>query len=87
MQHVIHLPLLRKALAEEFNIDEYILNSGDDVFGAVQLLVEAEWVFDSKLSGIAVDWQGDVITLSVDDARQDVNKSLTELGQHLARYA
>ncbi|MBE7559781.1 hypothetical protein HS125_12885 [bacterium] len=87
MQHVIQLPTLRKALAEEFNIDEYILNSSDDVFGAIQLLVEAEWVFDSQLSGVAVDWSGDVITLSVDDARQDVNRSLSELQEHLARYA
>lgn len=87
MRHVIQLLQLRKALLSEFNIDEYILNSGDDVFGAIQLLVEADWVFDSGLSGVQVEWNGDEIVLSVDEARGDVNASLVELNRRLAQYA
>ena len=87
MKHVIRLPQLREALAQEFNIDEYILNSGDDVFGAIQLLVDEEWVFDPALSGVTPVWDGgDEIVLEVEDAREDVNKSLVQLGEHLKQY-
>jgi len=88
MKHVIALSQLRAALAEEFNIDEYILNSGDDVFGAIQLLVDDQWVFDPALSGVTPVWDGgDEITLEVHDAREDVNKSLVVLREHLKQYA